>query len=77
MAKYVPTKHKSTSIWLSILFGNFTYLYTYKYESWKFWLTLILNLTLFWTLLVPLMIWIISIIDSCMKPKELFRDYYR
>ena len=75
--KYIPKKSKSTAIVLAVIFSYFTYIYTYKYNSWKFWLCFLLNLFLFWTIIVPIITWICVIIDMAMTPEELFTDYFK
>ena len=43
--KQVPTKTKTSAVVLSVLFGFFGWLYTYKKNKGKFWITL--SITLF------------------------------
>jgi hypothetical protein len=83
MAAYpVERKDKTVAILLAIFLGAWTWVYTYKKDAWKFWLTLGLNLTLLnplwtWVLLflpnIGLHIW--AIVDVAAKPQQYY-DYY-
>ncbi|HLC73127.1 MAG TPA: hypothetical protein VJH20_00655 [Candidatus Nanoarchaeia archaeon] len=78
MAKYVPEKHKSTSVLLAVFLSFFTWLYTYKYDAWKFWIALIISATLWWLAFVPnIIIWIMAIVDQAGKNSKLYKDYYK
>ncbi len=79
---YVERKDKTVAILLAIFLGGWTWLYTYKKDSWKFWLSFALNLTLFnplWTwllLFIPnfgLHIW--AIIDVAVKPQYYYDNF--
>ena len=72
--KYIPKKNKTTAILISIFFGMWVWLYTYKYDSWKFWLNLVLAIV---TVGVQgIVAWIWAIIDVATKPKEYYEEYY-
>ena len=82
MPVYVERKDKSAAILLAIFLGGWTWVYTYKRDAWKFWLSLALHLTLFnpvWTFLllflpnIGLYIW--AIVDVAVKPQQ-FYDHY-
>ena len=75
-AKYKPKKSKGVAIALAVLFGIFSYLYTWKTDAWKFFVALIFGILLSWTLIVPFLIWIAVIVDQAVKPEEYFEDYY-
>jgi uncharacterized membrane protein YvbJ len=69
-------KSKSTAVVLAIFVGIFSWLYTYKYDAWKFWAALIINIILFWTLIVPVGIFIWVIVDVCVKDSKFYEEYY-
>ena len=79
---YVERKDRTAAILLAIFLGGWTWIYTYKRDSWKFWLVLVLNLTLFnplWTwllLFLPnfgLHLW--AIIDVAVRPQHFYDNY--
>jgi hypothetical protein len=72
--KYTPTKKKSTAVWIAVLFGIFSWIYTWKYDAWKFWVNLALTLFTGGLWGIVALIWVI--IDQATKPRELFEDYY-
>ena len=69
-------KSKTTAVLLAIFLGIFSWLYTYKYDAWKFWVALIINIFLFWTLIVPCIIFFWVIIDVCIKGDDFYEGYY-
>ena len=78
----VERKDKTAAILLAVFLGGWTWLYTYKKDAWKFWVSLALHITVFnpiwtWILLflpnIGLHVW--AIIDVCVKPQQ-FYDYY-
>jgi hypothetical protein len=78
----VERKDKTVAVLLAVFLGFWTWIYTYKKDTWKFWLSLGLHLTLFnplWTWIlaflpnIALHIW--AIIDTAVKPQQ-FYDYY-
>ncbi|MBI2451798.1 hypothetical protein HYV50_01825 [Candidatus Pacearchaeota archaeon] len=71
MKKSKIQKSKTTVVILAVLFAFWTWLYTYQDDSWKFWLNLILSLTIIW---IPVA-WIWSIIDVSKKPEEYYLKY--
>ena len=82
MMGYVERKDKSVAVLLAIFLGLWTWVYTYRRDAWKFWLNLMLNLTLFnplWTwifLFIPnigLYLW--TIIDVAAKPQYFYDNY--
>lgn len=72
----VPVKTKGTMVVLSIFFGNWAWLYTYRYDAWKFWLTFVLNLFLFWTIAIPVLTWIWAIVSAATYNEEVLETYY-
>ena len=72
---YVPEKKKSTAVLLAVLFGLFSWVYTYKADAWKFWLNLPLVILTagFWGIIV----WLWAIIDALIKPESFYKHYYR
>lgn len=69
-----PTKKKSTAVVLAVLFGIFSWCYTYKYDAWKFWLNLVLIFISlgFWGIVA--IVWVI--VDQAMKPAEAYETYF-
>ncbi|HKG21607.1 MAG TPA: hypothetical protein VKC34_06875 [Blastocatellia bacterium] len=79
---YAERKDRVAAILLAVFLGGWTWVYTYRRDSWKFWLVLVLNLTLFnplWTwllLFLPnfgLHLW--AIIDVALKPQQFYDNY--
>ena len=66
-------KEKSISVVLAVFLGILTWIYTYKYDAWKFWVSLILIFVTFG--LGAFIAWPWAVIDACIKPKEMFEDY--
>lgn len=73
-SRYKAKRSKSTGVILAVFFGNFGWLYTYRYDAWKFWLNLCLAVVTLgiWGIVA----WIWAIIDQSLKPTELYEDYY-
>lgn len=71
------TKSKTTAIILAVFFSYFSWLYTYRYDAWKFWLGLGTNILLFWTIVVPIGVWIWAITDQSIKEKQKYATYYK
>lgn len=71
------TKSKKVAVLLAIFLGFWTWCYTYKKNSTKFWIGLIINALLFWTIVVPIGIEIWAIIDSATKEREWYEQYYK
>jgi hypothetical protein len=81
------SKSKTTSVLLAIFFGVFTWLYTYREDASKFWITIgitVINfiLTLFtfgiWALVafpVSIGFWIWTIVDTTTKSDEWYGCY--
>lgn len=66
-------KDKTTAILLAVFLGFWTWLYTYRNDSWKFWLNLILTIITFF--LWGIVSWIWAIIDTAIKPDEYYKNY--
>jgi YVTN family beta-propeller protein len=66
-------KQKSVAIWLSVFFGLWSWLYTYKINKRKFWLNLILiPCTIgFWAVVA----WIWAIVDAAVRPSDYYQGY--
>lgn len=82
MPLYVQPKDKNAAVLLAIFLGGWTWVYTYKRDAWKFWLSLGLHLTLLnplwtWVLLflpnLGLYVW--SIVDVAVKPQHFYDNY--
>ena len=70
---YPAAKRKSIAILLAIFFAFWTWLYTYKKDSRKFWINLGVSIVTFglWVIVA----WIWAIIDTALKPAEFYRKY--
>lgn len=68
-------KDKSVAIILAIFVNFWTWLYTYKKDSWKFWLNLIL--TIFTLGLWSIVSWFWALIDTVTKPDEFYEKFPR
>lgn len=66
-------KTKSTALILAVLFGFWTWLYTYREDGWKFWLNLILSVITFglWGLIA----WFWAVIEVATKDKGWYEQY--
>ncbi|MDA3822368.1 MAG: hypothetical protein PF450_07150 [Bacteroidales bacterium] len=73
--KYVHKKSKTAAVLISVFFGIFGWAYTYKYDAWKFWLSLALTVVSFGIFGLFAYVWVV--IDQAVKPSELFEDYYK
>ncbi len=79
--KTTGAKDKTVAILLAVVFGSWTWLYTYQVDKTKFWIgTTLWFIGLFTTLLlfgVPILlgIWIWAIIDTAMKPHSFYANY--
>lgn len=71
----IKPKKKSTAVILAVLLSYWTWVYTYKKDAWMFWVSAVSVFFLWWTLLVPIAIWIWAIIDTCIKNKEWYENY--
>lgn len=74
--KWKPTKSKTEAIILAVFFGLFAYIYTYKYESHKFWILLLIAVFFSWTIIAPLTTWLFAIVDMAYKDKQFYEEYY-
>lgn len=79
---YAQRKDRTAAVLLAIFLGGWTWVYTYKRDAWKFWLTLALNLTIFnplWTVFVLLLpnlaLYLWAIIDVAVKPRQFYDNY--
>jgi hypothetical protein len=79
---YATRKDRTAAVIFAVFFGCWTWVYTYKRDAWKFWLSVALSLTLFnplWTwllLFLPnfgLHFW--AIIDVAIKPQSFYDNY--
>lgn len=72
----VPIKSKSTLLILAIFFSYWSWIYTYKYDAWKFWLNFFLVLLFWWTVLIPIISWVWAIVDASRYDSEILETYY-
>ena len=66
-------KSKTTAVLLAVFLSYWTWLYTYKKSTWKFWLNLglsIVTLGVWW-----IVAWIWAIIDTVRRPSKWYESY--
>ena len=74
-------KSKTTSILLAVFFGCFTWLYTYREDSTKFWIGLALVILGAITVIfvvgyfIAIGVWIWAIVDTVSKNDDWYADY--
>lgn len=73
MRKRIVRKDKAVAVILAVFFGLFTWLYTYKFDYWKFWLNLVLVLITIGIWGIGAWIW--AIIDQAVKDNDLYEHY--
>lgn len=66
-------KSKSTAITLAALFGFFAWIYTFKYDSSKFWFGLVLSTVSCGLLSIVFGIW--ALIDASSRPEHFYTNY--
>jgi hypothetical protein len=69
-----PTKSKTTAVIVAVLFGVFSWAYTYKYDAWKFWLNILLVVLTMGLWSIIAIVWVI--VDQATKPIEFYEQYY-
>jgi hypothetical protein len=69
------TKRKSTAIILAVFFSCFAWIYTWKFDRDKFWGGFLANVLLWWTIIVPIIVWIWAIVDMASKKDDMFTNY--
>jgi len=73
-------KSKTTAILLAVFLGGWSWIYTSKFDAWKFWLNIIIDIFLTYGVglyhvwLIVAWIWVIT--DQSKKPKEFYCNYY-
>jgi DNA-directed RNA polymerase subunit RPC12/RpoP len=78
-----PAKDKTVAVLLAVFLSFWTWLYTYQADAWKFWVGLGLGAGTFVLLFlaIPLFpfagfgVWIWSIVDVSVKPREFYVNY--
>ena len=69
-------KSKGTAILLAVLFGYWTWLYTYKDDATKFWVGMIVSIFGWLLLFIPnVVVWIWSMVDACNKTDAWYEEY--
>ncbi len=68
-----PVKNKSTALILAIIFGHFTWIYTYRYDSWKFWLGLVLSVVT--CSVASIVFWLWAVIETVGRPDSFYEQY--
>lgn len=66
-------KSKATAVVLAVFLGFWTWCYTYKKNSSKFWVSLILSLVTFGVF--GIIAWVWAIIDTATKPQEYYAQF--
>lgn len=66
-------KSKTVAVVLAILVGAFAWLYTYKRDAWKFWVSVGLTVVTLGYFGIAAWIWVI--IDVIIKPTEFYTQY--
>lgn len=68
-----PPKDRTIAIILAVLFGFWTWVYTYQVDSWKFWVNLAVTTVTcgIWGLGA----WIWAIIDVASRPQEFYDNF--
>jgi len=72
--RWKPTKSKTTAVIVAVLFGVFSWAYTYKYDAWKFWLNILLVVLTMGLWSIIAIVWVI--VDQATKPREFYEQYY-
>jgi len=67
-------RSKVVGIILAFLLGPISWIYTWKFDSWKFWVNLVLILPTLGLWLVIAWVW--AIVDMIFKDKKKFVYYY-
>lgn len=75
MKQRIRHKSKTEAIWLAILFGPFTWLYTYKDDAVAFWFALVLNVLFFRTIIIPLATWACAIFYAVYRDEKWYKGY--
>ncbi len=69
-------KDRTTAIVLAVFLSFWTWLYTYKKDSTKFWIGLVSSLAGIFLLFIPSIgIWIWSIVDTVKKDDKWYKNY--
>ena len=70
-------KSKTTAVVLAVFLSFWSWLYTYKKSTWKFWVGLAVAFLGSPLYLIPTLgVWIWAIVDNSIKPKEFYEDYW-
>ncbi len=75
MKQRIRHKSRKEAIWLAVLFGPFTWLYTYKDDAVAFWFALMLNLLLFRTIIIPVATWACAIYYTFSRDEKWYKSY--
>ena len=67
------TKTKTTSVVLAVFLGFWTWLYTYKKDSWKFWVNM--PLTILTIGIWGIVSWPWAVIDVAVRPSQWYEEY--
>lgn len=64
-------KEKTISVILAIFFGYWAWLYTYKVDATKFWVGLVISLTMWWLFFIPnIIVYIWAVVDAVSKDEK-------
>lgn len=71
----IVDKIKSIGIILAVFLSFWTWLYTYKLDSGKFWAGLIISVFTGWLIFPIFIVWIWAILDTSLKDKDMYENY--
>lgn len=70
------SKSKTTAVLLACFLSFWTWLYTYKKNTWKFWVGLVVGIVGIALSGIPAIgVWIWAIVDVSVKPRSYYEDY--
>ena len=71
-------KSKTTAVLLAVFLSQWSWVYTYRDNAWKFWTALAINMLFFWMWFIPPILtnlW--AIIDNATADPEYFEKYWK
>jgi hypothetical protein len=84
MINKIPDKSKTIAVLLAVFLGYWTWLYTSKFDLWKFWIGIGLTIlgvityciSLFFGLIFTLGVYIWTIVDTTTKSDNFYNNYW-
>jgi hypothetical protein len=73
-----PLKSKTTAVLLAVFLGSWTWLYTYKRDAAKFWISTGVGLVLFFLgigVFINWVFWLWAVIDSAVRTNDWYNKY--